>query len=68
MEWKVKVMKLCPAEVGEESREDIGCEDLVFVVECFPGMGLVEEKIEQGQIFLLQYGSPSLPGSSRSRW
>ena len=53
--------------VGEEPRQDIGCENPVFVVECFPGVGLVEEKIEQGRIFLLQWGSPSLPVSSRSR-
>ena len=32
--------------LGEESRQDLDGEDFLFLVQGFPGIGLVEEKIE----------------------
>lgn len=52
---------------GDEARQNFNHEEFLFLVQCLPRAGFVEKKIEEGWKFLLQWGSPSVPGSSRRR-
>jgi len=45
--------------VGDESCQDLDGEVFVFLVEGFPGKGLVEEKIEEASVCFSQGRSPS---------
>jgi hypothetical protein len=54
--------------VSDETCQNFDRENLVFVVQRLPGVGFVEEKIEEVWISFLQWRSPSLPGMSCSRF
>src|SRR6266700_1072186 len=70
--WLESFMVLLPLRVGssglgDEPRQDLDGGRLVFLVEGFPSVGFVEQKIEQVSIFFSQGGSPSWPGNCRPR-
>jgi len=52
---------------GYEACQNLDHEEFLFLVQSLPWAGFVEKKIEEGWIFLSQWGSPSVPGSSRPR-
>src|SRR5215469_6805778 len=54
--------------LNDESCQDLDGEVGVFLVEGFPGIGLVEEKIEEASIFFLHWRSPWLWLKFRLRW
>jgi hypothetical protein len=43
---------------GDESRQDLDGQDFVFLVQRFPGIGLVEEKVEEVGDSFSQVRSP----------
>ena len=59
---------MAQSSLGDEPRQDLDGEGLVLLVPGLPGIGFVEEKIEEVQIFFLPVCSPSWPGIYRSRW
>jgi len=52
---------------GDEPCQNLDHEVFLVLVQRLPWAGFVEKKIEEGWIFLWQWGSPSVPGSSRPR-
>ena len=52
----------------DEPCQDLDGEVFVFLVEGFPGVGFVEEKIEQASIFFSHWRSPWFSLKVRPRW
>jgi hypothetical protein len=54
--------------LDDESCQDLDGEFFVFLVEGFPRVGFVEEKIEEASIVFLHGRSPWLELKFRARW
>ena len=54
--------------LDDESCQDLHGEFFVFLVEGFPRVGFVEEKIEEASMFFLHGRSPWLELELRPRW
>src|SRR6266536_1058668 len=55
------------SRLGDKPRQDLDRDSLVFLMQGFPSVGFVEEKIEEVSIAFSQGCSPSLPGGCRPR-
>jgi len=64
----LSLLLVASSGLGDESCQDVDGEVCVFLVEGLPGIGLVEEKIEEASIFFLHWRSPWLWLKFRPRW
>jgi hypothetical protein len=60
----ILLLVLVAERVSDEATQNFDRESFVFLVQGFPRVGFVEQKIEQVQIFFLQLGSPWSPAIS----
>jgi len=59
---------IASSSLRDEPCQDLDGEGLVLLVQGLPGIGFVEEKIEEVRFFFSQVCSPSWPGTFRSHW
>src|SRR5438445_6953565 len=60
-------LRISQSRLGDEPRQDLDRDRLVFLGQVFPSVGLVEEKIEEVSVCFSQGCSPSWPGNWRPR-
>jgi hypothetical protein len=60
----ILLLVLVVERVSDEASQNFDREFFVFLVQGFPRVGFVEQKIEQVQICFLQWGSPWSPAIS----
>src|SRR5260370_6188433 len=60
-------LRISQSRLGDEPRQDLDRDRLVFLGQVFPSVGLVEEKIEEVSVCFSQRCSPSWPGNWRPR-
>jgi hypothetical protein len=63
----ILLLVLVAERVSNEASQNFDRASFVFLVQGFPRVGFVEQKIEQVQILFLQWGSPWSPAISGFR-